>query len=241
MSESQGELWVVIPAAGSGSRMSSETPKQYLTLQNHPVIDYSIQLFRSHHQVTGIVVVTQADDKAWNKLQNQYNDKVMNTLGGKERSDSVLNGLKFVEQQVSDLHSTWVMVHDAARPCLTRNDLNHLIESRKQFNNGAILAAPVVDTLKQVKENQLISKTHNRELYARAFTPQLAPLVTLKKALEKCRQQKNAVTDEAQAMELYRKPMGIVYGRRDNIKVTYPEDIALAEFILKQQQTEGVR
>jgi 2-C-methyl-D-erythritol 4-phosphate cytidylyltransferase len=228
-------FWVVIPAAGSGRRMEQSTPKQFLMLNGRPVIDYSLALFYHHPHIQGIVVVSDPQDPRLLSAIEPYRDKVVITNGGASRAESVVNGLKLLQAKLVEPSSAWVLVHDAARPCLTQSDLNALLRSSAQFSEGALLVAPIVDTLKQCQELSVV-KTHNREEFALALTPQMAPLLHLHQALVSALEQGIAVTDEAQALELAGYRVGKVTGRRDNIKITYPEDLALASYFLSQHE-----
>lgn len=234
------EFWVVIPAAGRGSRMQQSMPKQYLELSGQKVIEYSLGHFAQDPDICGIVVVT--DDDAMikpiiSKFKQSYpNTRFHITSGGVERVDSVKQGLVAIDK-LSTTDDVWVLVHDAARPCLTRRDITRLKQSAEYFSDGAILAAPIVDTLKQI-DNVRITHTHNRQHFMRALTPQMAPVKLLIKAIEHCQSNNISVTDEAQALESIGASVGIVEGRHDNIKITYPADLAFAEFILTQQANE---
>ncbi len=233
MTKPAKHFWVVIPAAGTGSRMQQTIPKQYLQLNGRPVLDYSLALFYHHPDIQRIVVVGDEQDNRLQQIIEPYKNKVLVTAGGDTRAESVSHGLELIAQHTTDFESTWVLVHDAARPCLNEQDLNALIASSEQFPDGALLVAPVVDTLKQCAQRQVM-QTHNREHFALALTPQMAPLSNLQLALRQAQQKGAIVTDEAQALELAGYRVGTVSGRRDNIKVTFPEDLALASFFLSQ-------
>ena len=238
MSMNETSIWAVIPAAGTGSRMQSEQPKQYLPLLGRPVLEYSLQLFLQHPAIEGVVVALSSDDPYWQDIDATLRSKVICVDGGAERSDSVLNAVKAIDDP-----DAWVLVHDAARPCLTAAEIDDLLAQRREFSDGAVLGVPVVDTLKraQAGEPLQIDCTVSREALFRAMTPQMAPLQTLLQAYEQCAQQGIKVTDEAQALESSGRQLGIVVGRADNIKITYPDDIALAEFYLRQQINKGLR
>ncbi|WP_144391353.1 2-C-methyl-D-erythritol 4-phosphate cytidylyltransferase [Pleionea sediminis] len=236
MANCESDIWVVIPAAGCGSRMQSDVPKQYLSLANKKVIEHSLDLFSRDESLSGIVVVADADDRYIDSILQNYSDKVVRVEGGKERADSVLNGLLWLNE-LDSAKNIWVLVHDAARPCLTVGDLDKLKKSRKTFSQGAILVAPVVDTLKQVSGDTIVA-THNRAEFRRALTPQLAPLTILLDALINARKANQPITDEAQALEFAGHQVGTVEGERNNLKITYPEDLALAEWILKNREIE---
>ncbi len=233
MSQTQQEYWVIIPAAGCGSRMNSDTPKQYLPLCGKKVIEHSLSLFDADEDIAGIVVVADTNDNYISEVLASCSNRVFRVDGGAERADSVMNGLNWlIEQQVN--RESCVLVHDAARPCLSVTDLDKLKASVGDFPDGAILVAPVVDTLKQVNGSN-ISKTHDRAQFRRALTPQMAPLGVLHHALKQANKKNLCVTDEAQALELAGVRVGVVEGQRNNLKITYPEDLALAEFVLQSR------
>ncbi|MEE4246872.1 MAG: 2-C-methyl-D-erythritol 4-phosphate cytidylyltransferase [Kangiellaceae bacterium] len=234
MNKHSSALWVVIPAAGAGSRMQAERPKQYLTINQQPLILFAIKLFEQHPEVDGVVVVIDDSDPYWPEISQQCSDKVITASGGAERSDSVLKGLNLIRQKLSEteLADAWVLVHDAARPCLTTKDVNQLLSVREKYPQGALLAAPVVDTLKRVNQSSI--KTYDRREFVRAMTPQMAPLTALIDALNYCNKHDIAITDEAQALEEFGHQVGIVIGSSHNIKVTYPDDLVLADLYLTQ-------
>ncbi len=223
------KVWVVIPAAGTGSRMKSDVPKQYLPLAGQPVLSYSLKLFQSLPYVKGIKLVLAENDEQGRAIAKAFS-KVDVVNGGGQRWQSVLNGLNSIE---SDQDSIRVMVHDAARPCLTEADVESLINTNEA--SAAILVAPVVDTIKQ-STNTVVEKTLNRDHLFRALTPQIAPLPLLIKALTQCVEKKISPTDESQALEFYGAKVQLIKGSANNIKITYPFDLNIAEFIIRQQQ-----
>ncbi|WP_075186801.1 2-C-methyl-D-erythritol 4-phosphate cytidylyltransferase [Teredinibacter haidensis] len=231
------KIWAVVPAAGVGSRMGGETPKQYLPLANKTVLETSLEKLLEIDQLEGIVVALNAGDIYWQKMALVNHPKIFICLGGSERSDSVLNALKFVRETTLDIEHTWVMVHDAARPCVTLGKIQALIDLSFTENSGAILAAPVADTLKKVNHNNIVVGTEDRSKLWLAHTPQLFKLQKLSAALEYCREKALSVTDEASAIERVGGKVLILADRRDNIKVTMPEDLAWAEFILANQES----
>ncbi|SMF06136.1 2-C-methyl-D-erythritol 4-phosphate cytidylyltransferase [Alteromonadaceae bacterium Bs31] len=234
MSNSEA-LWAVVPAAGIGSRMGAESPKQYLPLAGSTVLEVTLEKLLQVEQVEGIVVAISANDIYWQKTSLVNHPKVFICLGGKERSGSVLNALKFVKEKSTAGDSTWVMVHDAARPCVALEKINAQLNLSYSENCGSILAAPVADTLKLVNQGNLISATVDRSKLWQAHTPQVFRLAKLRSALEYCAEKGYAVTDEASAVERSGGRVMILADRRDNIKITLPEDLAWAEFILKNQ------
>lgn len=232
--ESNQKFTVVVPAAGIGKRMLASCPKQYLTIHDETILNHTINRLLSHKKINKIVLVLSDDDNYFDQSPLATHPDVIRVSGGKERVDSVFNGL----QQVSD--SQWVLVHDAARPCVTHDDIDILIEQCLSNNCGGILAASAVDTMKLVNnstevKSALISETVDRSLLWHAFTPQMFKVKELTKAIEEAKLRGLTITDEASAIEYLGLPCLLVSGRRDNIKVTRPEDLMLASFYLEQQ------
>lgn len=225
-------FWAVVPAAGAGKRMGSPIPKQYLEIAGKPVLQHTLERLLSVERIAGVVVALSPGDDYWPGLAVSADPRIRTAPGGSERADSVLSALDVLAGQARA--DDWVLVHDAARPCLTASDLNHLMDTLARHPVGGILAVPVSDTLKRV-ESQAIVATVDRSLIWRALTPQMFRLAALRQALVRAREQGLVVTDEASALELQGACPGIVEGRPDNIKITRPEDIALATFYLEQQ------
>jgi len=222
--------WVVVPAAGRGTRVGGETPKQYLNLLGRPLIRHTLDRVAAHPRVSGLMIALASDDTRWPGWRELKGKPVHTCVGGSERADSVLAGLRALPDDVRE--KDWVLVHDAARPCLRRDDLDRLFDHGGAHAVGAILAAPVRDTLKRADARGEIAGTEPRERLWRALTPQMFRRAALERALEAALDAGDAVTDEAMALErLGLKPM-LVEGAEDNIKVTTPADLALAEFLL---------
>jgi 2-C-methyl-D-erythritol 4-phosphate cytidylyltransferase len=224
-------FWAVVPAAGVGKRMNADRPKQYLELAGKSVIEHTLLRLLSAGFFTAIAVAISEEDPYWHGLEVSVHDKIITAAGGKERADSVLSALKSIRALASD--DDWVLVHDAARPCITASDINHLIDSLQKDEVGGILALSSHDTLKNVQGNS-IAGTLDRTHIWRALTPQMFRYSLLKSALEAA-EGNPAVTDEASALELQGLQPKIVEGRPDNIKITRPEDLALAHFYMERQ------
>jgi 2-C-methyl-D-erythritol 4-phosphate cytidylyltransferase len=224
--------WAVVPAAGVGKRMQADKPKQYLPLAGKTVLEQTLDRLLQAEAFSAIAVSISKEDPYWPELECSNNEKIITADGGKERADSVLSALKSLSERAKD--DDWVLVHDAARPCLTRCDIQHLINELKEDDVGGILALSSHDTLKNV-QGKSITKTINRSLVWRALTPQMFRYSMLKQALQQA-EGNPAITDEASALEMQGLQPKIVEGRPDNIKITRPEDLALAEFYMKQQQ-----
>ncbi|AGH81948.1 2-C-methyl-D-erythritol 4-phosphate cytidylyltransferase [Psychromonas sp. CNPT3] len=217
---------VVIPAAGIGKRVGGDIPKQYLKIGAKTIIEYSLAPFIAHPHVQRIIVSLARNDVWFKNLSIASHPKIKIVEGGAERVDSVLAALHKID------HKDHVLVHDAARPCLQKSDLDKLIKHVLKTKQGAILASKVHDTMKRSDANNNIIKTVPRESLWHALTPQMFNNGLLIKAIL-AMQGKCDITDEASAMEFYGQPVQLVEGRSDNIKVTRFEDLKLAEFYLK--------
>ena len=227
---SGADLWAVIPAAGRGTRFGGDVPKQYLEVAGRPLIAHALQALLAHPRVAGAMVALSPDDARWPGWAQWNGKPVMRCVGGGERADSVLEALRALPAQVDA--NTLVLVHDAARPNLRDTDLDRLIAVAEAAEHGAILAAPVRDTLKRAGEGDRIAATESREGLWRAFTPQAFRRGALIAALEQARLDGVVVTDEAMAMERTGARPALVEGREDNLKVTTAADLALAEYLL---------
>jgi len=225
------QFWAVVPAAGVGKRMNADRPKQYLDLAGKTVIEHTLLRLLHADVFVAVAVAISEEDPYWSELSVASHDKIIRAKGGKERADSVLSGLHAIRDQARD--EDWVLVHDAARPCITAADIHHLIDSLVDDDVGGILALPCADTLKNVEGKNILS-TIDRSHIWRALTPQMFRYGSLKTALEGA-VGNPAITDEASALELQGKQPKIVEGRPDNIKITRPEDLALAQFFMAQQ------
>lgn len=229
---SQTKLWAVIPAAGSGSRFSKTELKQYQYIQDATVLEHTVKRL-NQLPLSGYVLAIGAQDNFASTLAFQDKHKAHFCNGGAERVHSVLNALNYL-LQIAD-ENDWVLVHDAARPCVTFECLSALVKNAVEKNQNAILAIPVRDTLKQVTKQHQIHKTVSRELLWQAQTPQIAKIGTLKKAIETALKNNLTITDEASALESVGESVQVVMGRSDNIKITYPDDLELARLILQSQ------
>lgn len=225
-------FWAVIPAAGRGVRMQTEVPKQYLPLAGSTVIGQVLARFLTHPRITGVMVAISAHDDQWPDCCPRNPPKPLRvTQGGRERAHSVVNGLRALrgELQADD----WVLVHDAVRPCLQPGDLDKLLQTLERDTVGGILATPLADTVKHVDDGQRIVDTPDRGKLWRAFTPQMFRYGVLSDALAAALAAGRIPTDEAAAVETrYPGQVRVVEGRSDNIKITRPSDLALAEAIL---------
>jgi len=228
------KYWGVVPAAGVGKRMQADRPKQYLALNGMTVIEQSLSRLLEVKRFTAIVVAISKEDPYWPELALSKNARIRTAPGGKERADSVLSALHSIADSASD--NDWVLVHDAARPCITPSDVEHLIDELQDHEVGGILGQASHDTLKAVDGDLAIVDTVDRSKIWRAFTPQMFRYGALKSALQEAAEQGSVVTDDASALELQGKQPKMIAGRADNLKITRPEDLALAQFYLEQQQ-----
>ena len=224
--------WAIVPAAGRGSRFGGGTPKQYLTAAGLTLIEHSLKALLGHPGVDGVMVALAPDDPFWAGWREMEGKPIYTCLGGAERAESVLSALQALPATVSE--DQWVLVHDAARPCLRSADLSRLLAIGQADPIGAILAAPVRDTIKRADEQARSVMTEPREALWRALTPQLFRRGGLTRALQSALRVGAKVTDEAMAMERLGLKPRLVEGSEDNIKVTTPADLALAEFILRR-------
>jgi 2-C-methyl-D-erythritol 4-phosphate cytidylyltransferase/2-C-methyl-D-erythritol 2,4-cyclodiphosphate synthase len=229
-----GRIWAVVPAAGRGERFASVGgPKQYAALAGATVIEWSLRRLLAETRIHGLVVMVAADDGAWSAVAERLGDpRVQTAAGGQNRQMSVLNGLRHLAPQV--LPGDWILVHDAARPCVTSAELNALFDAIDAGAEGAVLAAPVVDTVKRERDG-CVAATVDRTALWRALTPQIFAFAPLRAALEAAAAAGIAVTDESQAMERMGIAGVLVPGSPFNIKVTRREDLATAARILSSE------
>jgi 2-C-methyl-D-erythritol 4-phosphate cytidylyltransferase len=222
-------LWCVVPAAGRGARVGADIPKQYLPLAGRPLILHTLERLAAHPGIAGLMVVLGADDALWPGLDALGGKPVRSCVGGAERCDSVLAGLQALPGAVAE--TDFVLVHDAARPCVRQADIGRLI-ALGAAAGGGLLGAPLRDTLKRADADGRSRDTEPREQRWRAFTPQMFRRGELAAALRAASAGGIAVSDEAMAMERAGFAPLLVEGAEDNIKVTTPADFALAEFLL---------
>ena len=219
----------LVPAAGFGARMGQELPKQYLQLAGHPLIYHALSTLCACPQLSTVFVVLAPDDTLFGSFDwSDLGDKLQPLYcGGATRAESVLNGLLAAELEADD----WVLVHDAARPCLTQALLQKLLKELCDDDTGGILAVPVADTLKCADQQQRIINTQDRAGLWQAQTPQMFRARLLVQALQHC----NSVTDEASAIEALGLKPRLVLSDSSNFKVTYPQDLLLAGLLLQQR------
>ncbi len=226
--------WAVIPAAGAGTRMAAEVPKQYLSLRGRTIIEHTLERFLSHPRIDGVVVSVATEDPIWPTLPLTGRPQILRIDGGAERCHSVLNALRALVSAGCD--ADWALVHDAARPCVRTTDIDTMIDALSDDPVGGILAVPVRDTMKRGSGTQRITATVDRSGLWHALTPQMFRVGPLAAAIERALDSGVKVTDEAQAMELTGQAPRLVEGHADNIKITRPQDLELAELYLRHQE-----
>lgn len=228
--------WVVIPAAGIGSRMGAGIPKQYLGLGEKTVIEHTLDRFTEHPKISGVYVAIAEADSWWLGLPCSQNEIITVVPGGNERANSVLNALQALADVAQD--EDWVLVHDAARPCIRNEDLDLLIEIVGNHPIGGLLGVPVKDTMKRTDSKGIVDITVDRQNLWHAYTPQMFRLRKLKEAMQEALTGGISVTDEASAIEFAGFQPIMVKGHADNIKITEPGDLGLAEFYLQKYGKE---
>lgn len=229
--------WWVVPAAGIGQRMQADRPKQYLELAGQSVLTTTLLRLHQAWPQARLVVAVQPDDPWWPACRAELKQAapelvLMTAQGGAERADSVLAALDYLQPHAAA--EDWVLVHDAARPCVQACDVVRLIQEAQP--DGGLLACPVADTLKQADSEQKVATTVDRRALWQALTPQMFRYQALRSALQQALAAGVPLTDEASALEWAGIQPKLVLGRRDNIKITHPEDLALAEFLLNREK-----
>jgi len=223
-------VWAVVPAAGRGARFNAAEPKQYAMLLGAPLVRWTLQSLLDEPRIAGVVVALAPGDARWPALAAQLDlARIVTTVGGDSRQESVLRGLAALAGRAAP--DDWVLVHDAARPCLARADLAALIDVLAPGVDGAVLGTPLVDTIKREHSGQVADTVDRRGLW-RALTPQAFRIAALREALEAAEAEGFTVTDEAQAMERRGAAPRLIAGSPFNIKVTQPEDLDAAARIL---------
>ena len=238
-------VWAIVPAAGRGTRFAGATtdisaPKQYAPLLGATVLEFSLRALLAEPRVHAVVVALAPGDAHWPRLAPRLDSpKLRTTLGGATRQDSVLNGLEFLAPQAAP--DDWILVHDAARPCFSSGELHSLLDALDSTGDhaGAVLAAPIVDTVKRDLGGRVA--TVDRQGLWRALTPQVFAFAQLRHALQEASLAGVAVTDEAQAIERMGLTPVFVQGSPFNMKITHDADLGLAAKILKMTEEMPMR
>ncbi len=226
-------VWAVVPAAGIGSRMQQELPKQYLEFQGKTILEHCLDRLLAHSQVAGAVLVLRADDRYWEGLNYAPNKPLFTTEGGAERQHSVYSGLTTLQYRCGN--DVIALVHDAVRPLVSFRDLDRVIAAARNHTAGAILAAPVADTLKRDNGKGEIDATVDRAGLWRALTPQVFHLQPLLNGLRRVLDADGQATDEAAAVVAMGYAPALVAGDESNLKITRPDDLRLAERVWLDQ------
>lgn len=221
--------YAIVPAAGSGSRFAAERPKQYLPMLGRPLIHHTLAALCAAPMIDRVWVVLSPEDRWWGQYDWSELGPKLETVacGGATRAASVTNGLQAAAMAAAD--DDWILVHDAARPCLSQDMLHQLVDELRDDPVGGLLAVPVADTLKRADGDQRVAATEPRDGLWQAQTPQMFRYRLLCDALAACA----AVTDEASAVEALGLKPKLVKGEATNLKVTYPADLGVAEWILR--------
>lgn len=235
------QYFAVIPAAGSGSRFGAPLPKQYLTINGLPLIRHTIDALLADARIARVVVVLSPEDSDWHDacVPAKAGDRVsVIRVGGATRAESVLNGINWLKQQPQVGSNDWILVHDAARPCLALPQIDALIASLTEDPVGGLLAIPVADTVKRADVEDRVAATVDRRQLWQAQTPQMFRLDLLQKALSAV--DLAVATDEAAAVEALGYAPKLVPGSLSNLKVTYPSDLPLATAIINSIRTHSL-
>lgn len=230
--------FALIPAAGSGTRIGGETPKQYLEIAGKSLLAHAVAPLLADTRIARVFVVVLPGDAYGERLSSMPGLEAALVLpcGGATRAETVLNGLLELERH-GVLENDWVLVHDAVRPCLSAATLNRLIGEIGSDAVGGLLAVPVSDTIKRGDDNHRVTSTEPRTALWQAQTPQMFRVGMLRNALQKVKLE--LITDEASAIEAAGMRPKLVMGDRGNVKVTYAEDLRLAEWLLRSQRTQS--
>ncbi|MGP1953985.1 MAG: 2-C-methyl-D-erythritol 4-phosphate cytidylyltransferase [Arsenophonus sp. NC-QC1-MAG3] len=237
MSNHKIQVAALIPAAGIGSRMKANCPKQYLKVAGKTIIEHTISALLKQPRISEIIVSLNNHDIFFHQLLISKNPKIKTVTGGCQRADSVLAGLNYLSDNLQLDPPCWVLIHDAARPCLDQSDLDSIIRfiDGQQSSCGGILAAPVRDTMKRSVQGKIdISHTVDRNELWHALTPQFFPLLLIKNCLTQVLAQKTVITDEASALEYCGYHPQLLESKVNHLKVTQPEDLMLAEIYLSR-------
>lgn len=227
-------VWAAVPAAGSGSRMGSSVPKQYLEIAGARLAEHTLDALLAAGCIHEIVVAVAPDDALWLTLPEALRARVRTVRGGDERAASVLNALGGFSQRPAP--GDWVLVHDMARPCVRPERIRSMIDELGGDEVGGLLALPVVDTLKRADGAQRVRETVDRAALWRAQTPQVFRFTVLERALREARASGVTITDEAMAVERLGLAPRLLRGSADNIKVTVADDMELANYYLSRRR-----
>lgn len=234
---SERKHWAIVPAAGLGTRMQAERPKQYLPLLGRSILEHSLDAMLGCGLFQAVVVPLSDADTWWPQTVFTAHPNIIRAPGGAERAASVLNALLSLQDQAQA--DDWVWVHDAARPCLSRDEISALHTALTQASYGLVLALPIADSVKRSDANGRHAQNVDRTGLWRALTPQVFPYRLLLDALHYCQQHGITPTDEASAVEAFGYSSDLVTGSADNIKITVPADLIKAEQIMRSRNSSS--
>jgi len=238
-SSEDARFTVVVPAAGSGTRMAADRPKQYLSLGNSTVLEITLCRLLAHPKIKSVIVALSASDEYWAGTRYASDDRVTTVVGGSERAESVFACLEELLQSTESQADPWILVHDAARPCISHEELDFIFDSLKVTDHGLVLGVRIGDTVKSTGTGATIAETVDRSSLWLAHTPQVFKLRELHLALTACIKENRLVTDEASAMEVMGKAPKMILGSPFNIKITTAVDLQLAELFLENNPWPG--
>lgn len=234
------KVWAIVPAAGSGQRFSSTTPKQYCAVLGKPIIEHTLERVLAIPAIVGVVVSLARKDERWKNLAISKHPKVKSVTGGKERCHSVMQALEHLKQQHIP-ETAWVLIHDVNRPCLSIKHVNLLLKTvcqmRRNHVYGGLLGVPIRDTVKRLNAMRAVKETVDRADLWLAHTPQVFRFDILYEAMQRALLDNYFVTDEAAAIERIGYYPLMVQDSEENIKLTYPDDLKVITEILARQQT----
>lgn len=226
------KYWAIIPAAGRGLRMGAKKPKQYLTIAGKTILEHSAEPLLNNDKISKVIIAIAPQDSYFRTLPIAKHPKVIVAEGGNERCHTVFNALEALQTYAYD--DDWVLVHDAARPLLSKQDVNTLMLELEGEKAGGLLGVPIHATIKRVNDQQEVLETVSRRQLWRAFTPQMFRFGLLYQALTATLPD-NPTSDSAKAMEQMGHCIKMIEGRSDNIKITRPSDMLIAEQILQNK------
>ncbi|WP_218813767.1 2-C-methyl-D-erythritol 4-phosphate cytidylyltransferase [Rickettsiella endosymbiont of Dermanyssus gallinae] len=232
MKQSPSNYFVIVPAAGVGTRMKSDIPKQYLSVKGKCILEYTLNTLLNYSAFEKCVVVINARDKNWPSIKLNH-PKLITTTGGNERANSVFNGLVALKPFIKE--NDWVLVHDAVRPFLHSSDIDKLISEIGDDPLGGLLGSPLKNTIKRIEDKHCLETLDRQKLW-QALTPQMFRYHWLFKALNSAVEKQQTITDESNAIELLGKHPKIIEGRSDNIKITDSYDLAFFDYCLHTRQ-----
>jgi 2-C-methyl-D-erythritol 4-phosphate cytidylyltransferase len=234
MNKSRNAIWAIVPAAGIGQRMGRRLPKQYVSIENKPILTHTLETICQVPNILQVIIPLHPDDQYWQQLIHLPYKNFVTVIGADIRYQSVLNALEYIKNAAQP--QDWVLVHDAVRPCVTQAGISELLAHLIDHPVGGLWGVPVRDTLKLVDKTGAVLKTIARDQLWHAQTPQIFRFELLYQALMKAKHDKIDITDEASAIEHLGYHPLMVQGSYGNIKITWPEDLISAAHWFKQHE-----